>query len=101
MSEFNDDFDNIMVTEMNQRDDGWTFLVEFGHGDGMIEYSVEVDKVYWTRLTSRKIEPSELVRLTFKFLLDKEQKEVILKKFNLSDVAGFFPMYENEIRRAI
>ena len=101
MAEFDGDFDGIRVTEVSQREDGWTFLVEVGQGDSLIEYFVDVDKDYWTRLTIRRIEPAELVKVTFRFLLEKEQKEVIMKKFNLTDVAGHFPNYENEMRRML
>ncbi|OGN07946.1 MAG: hypothetical protein A3C61_02295 [Candidatus Yanofskybacteria bacterium RIFCSPHIGHO2_02_FULL_39_10] len=101
MAEFNEDSDGMRVTEVSQREEGWTFLVEVGHGDNLIEYFIDVDKEYWTRLTARRIEPAELVKATFEFLLDKESKEVILKKFNLSDVSGHFPNYENEIRRIL
>ncbi len=76
-------------------------MVELGHGEGLIEYWIDVDRDYWTRLTNRRVEPSELVTATFKFLLDKELKEVILKKFNLSDVAGRYPGYETEMKRAL
>ncbi|MBI2064783.1 MAG: hypothetical protein HYT62_01875 [Candidatus Yanofskybacteria bacterium] len=99
MAEFDEDSDGIRATEVSQREDGWTFLVEVGQGDSLIEYFVDVDKDYWTRLTVRRIEPAELVKATFRFLLEKEQKEVIMKKFNLADVAGHFPNYENEMRR--
>ena len=101
MAEMNEDFDGMRVTETNQREDGWTFLVELGHGEEMIEYSIDVDKDYWARLTNRRIEPAELVTITFKFLLDKEPKELILKKFNLADVVGHFPMYESEVKKAM
>ncbi len=101
MAEMNEDFDGMKVTEANQREDGWTFLVELGHGEEMIEYWVDVDKDYWTRLTNRRIEPEELVVITFKFLLGKEHKELILKKFNLADITGLFPMYELEVKRAM
>ena len=101
MAEFNEDSDGMRVTEVSQREEGWTFLVEVGSGDNLIEYFIDVDKEYWTRLTARRIEPAELVKATFEFLLDKESKEVILKKFNLSDVSGHFPNYENEIRRIL
>lgn len=99
MAEFDEDFDEIRVTETNQSDNSWTFLVELGHGEGLVEYSVDVDRDYWTRLTNRRVEPAELVVATFKFLLDKESKELILKKFNLADISGHFPNYENEMRR--
>ena len=99
MAELNEDFDGMRVTETNQREDGWTFLVELGHGEGLIEYLVDVDKEFWTRLTNRRMEPADLVTFTFKFLLDKEPKERILRRFNIADVAGHFPAFENDIRR--
>ena len=101
MAEFNEDFDDISITETNQSDYGWTFLVELGHGEGLIEYMVDVDRDYWARLTNRRVEPAELIHATFKFLLDKEQKERILKRFNLSDVVANFPNYENEMKRIL
>ena len=102
MSEFeNDDFEGIRVTETGQSENGWTFLVEIGHGDGLMEFWVEIDKAQWTRLTGRRIEPSELVLFTFKFLLDKEAKELILKKFNLSDVEGQYPNFEMELKKSL
>lgn len=99
MTEFNEDFDEIRITETNQSDISWTFLVELGHGDGLIEYWVDVDRDFWTRLTNRRAEPAELVNFSFKFLLDREPKEIILKKFNLADIAGYFPTYEDEIKK--
>ena len=101
MADFSEEFDEIQITEQGQSDNGWTFIVEIGHGDGLVEYMVDVDKEYWTRLTGRRVEPAALVRLTMQFLLSKEPKELILKRFNLSDVAGHFPMYEMEIKRVL
>ena len=101
MAELNEDFDGMRVSEINQREESWTFLVELGTGEGLIEYFVDVDRDYWTRLTNRRVEPAELIAATFKFLLDKEPKELILKRFNLADVNGHFPNYENEMRRML
>jgi len=101
MSEFDEELDEIRVTETNQSDDSWTFVVELGRGDGMIEYMVDVDRAFWTRLTNRRIEPSELVLHTFKYLLEKEPKELILRRFNISDVSGHFPGFEDQLKRII
>lgn len=100
-AEFNEEFDEIRITEAVQREDGWTYLVELGHGEGLIEYLVDVDREYWTRLINRRVEPEKLVEITFKFLLDHQAKETIIKRFNLSDVSGQYPNYENEIKRLI
>lgn len=101
MAELNEDFDGIKVTETNQTNDSWTFLVELGQGEGLIEYWVDIDREYWTRLTNRRVEPEELVLETFKFLLDKKPKELLLRKFNISDVASNFPMFESYIKKSL
>lgn len=98
MADFNEDFDGIRITEINQSEKGWTFLVELGHGDNLIEYYVDLDRDYWTQLTSGRLEPARLIEATFKFLLEKEPKEMIMKKFNLNNVTKFFPQYEYEIK---
>ncbi|MDP3792979.1 MAG: hypothetical protein Q8Q89_04625 [bacterium] len=101
MAEYNEEFDGIRITETNQKEGGWTFLVELGHGDNLVEYYVDVDRDYWAQLTGRRVEPAQLIEATFKFLLDKEQKEMIMKKFNLNEVNKLFPQYEAEIKRII
>jgi hypothetical protein len=98
---FNEDQNDMRVTEIGQDKNSWTFMVEIGRGDGLNEYMVILDREYWTRLTNRRVEPEELVKVTFHFLLEKEPKELILKKFNISDVQGHFPGYEIEVKRSL
>jgi hypothetical protein len=100
-AEFNEEFDGIVITEIGQKEEGWNFIVGLGHGDGMIEFFVDVDKEYWTRLTNRRVEPSKLVEMTFKFLLDKGIKETIQRKFNVSEVSAKFPQFEMEMKRML
>lgn len=85
--------ENISVSHKEKIGTGWRFRVEV---DG-INYSVEVDEDYWQKLTDGKIEPDELVRKSFEFLLEREPKESILKRFNLHVISTYFPEYENTI----
>ena len=55
----------------------------------------------YTRLTNGKTEPEELVRRSFEFLLEREPKESILTRFDLSVIGRYFPEYEREIRRRL
>lgn len=41
--------------------------------------------------------PEELVRDSFRFLLDREPKESILREFKLSVIARYFPDYERSM----
>jgi hypothetical protein len=53
----------------------------------------------YQRLTGGKVEPSELIRKSFQFLLERESKESILSRFDLSVISRYFPEYEREISR--
>jgi hypothetical protein len=54
-----------------------------------------------TGLTTGKVEPEELVRRSFEFLLEREPKESILTRFDLSVISRYFPEYEREIKRRL
>jgi hypothetical protein len=55
----------------------------------------------YRRLSGGKIEPHELVRRSFDFLLAREPKESILPEFDLSLIGRYFPEYERELKRKI
>ncbi len=42
--------------------------------------------------------PAELVRESFRFLLEREPAESILSRFALSEIERYFPEYPEEIR---
>ena len=62
-----------------------------------MEFEVDVGEEYWKKLTEGKETPEKLVERSFEFLLEREPKESILKKFNLSIVQMYFSEYESEI----
>ena len=64
-------------------------------------HDVTVSPNDYTRLTNGKVEPEELVRWSFEFLLEREPKESILTRFDLSVIGRYFPEYEREIRRRL
>ena len=41
--------------------------------------------------------PEELIEASFRFLLDREPKESILSRFDLSVISRYFPEYEARI----
>lgn len=43
--------------------------------------------------------PEELIRRSFRFLLEREPKESILPRFAITDIARYFPEYEEQARR--
>jgi hypothetical protein len=53
------------------------------------------------RLTGETCPPEELVRRSFEFLLEREPKESILRTFDITVIANYFPDYEKDIRGRI
>jgi hypothetical protein len=61
-------------------------------------HHVTVKQDDYMRLTGGKMEPEELVRHSFEFLLEREPKESILGRFDLSVIGRYFPEFEREIK---
>jgi len=77
------------------------FNVTVQEGASQTNHSVTVDNSYYRSLTGKKISKEELITISFKFLLDHEQKESILPKFNLRVIQDYFPGYEKTIKTSM
>lgn len=64
-------------------------------------HQVTLDSKDYDRLTEGAVEPPELIRKSFQFLLERESKESILSRFNLSVIGRYFPEYEHEIKKML
>jgi hypothetical protein len=75
------------------------FRVRVIEAGGETTHEVTLSPSDYTRLTGGKVEPEELVRRSFEFLLERESKESILNRFDLPVISRYFPEYEREIKR--
>jgi hypothetical protein len=64
-------------------------------------YGVTLKKPDYDRIAGGKVEPAELVRRSFEFLLENEPKESILARFDLPIIGHYFPQYEREMQRRL
>jgi hypothetical protein len=55
----------------------------------------------FARLGGEGVEPETVVRKSFEFLLEREPKESILGRFDLSIISRYFPEYEGEIKKRL
>jgi hypothetical protein len=81
--------------------DNSKFRVRVTESGSETSHDVTVGPRDYTKLTNAKVEPEELVRRSFEFLLEREPKESILTRFDLSVISGYFPEYEREIERRL
>ena len=61
-------------------------------------HQITLDPKDHARLAGASMEPEELIRKSFEFLLEREPKESILSRFDLSVISRYFPEYEREIK---
>ena len=78
-----------------------TFRVRVIDAGSETTHEVTISANDYAKLTAGKIEPEELVRKSFEFLLEREPKESILSRFDLSVISRYFPEFEREIKRRL
>ena len=79
-----------------QKDDT-TYLVSVAD-DTATQHNVSVDPAYARQLLNGKSSVEDLVRASFKFLLEREPNTSILRQFDLKVNNDYFPEYEQRIR---
>lgn len=80
---------------------GDSFEVTVIEGATKSTHRVTLKASDYDRLSSGEISQEELVRKSFEFLLDQEPKESILGRFNLMEIARYFPSFESDIKQRI
>ena len=88
---------NIVVQDLDSDDNQFSFRVEVREGGSRTTHLVELDRDEYQNLTDGKISPEELIQCSFEFLLERESKESILNRFNVSVISRYFPEYSSEI----
>lgn len=88
----------VKVKMKSEDKDVFVFEVDVVESDTKTGHWVEVNKPDYDRLTGGRITPEELVEKSFIFLLQRESKESILRRFNLAKISYYFPEYEEEIK---
>jgi hypothetical protein len=76
------------------------FLVTVGAGATTTRHDVALSAADFERLRGERTSPEELIRACFEFLLEREPRESILRSFDVSVIAVYFPEFERVIRGA-
>jgi hypothetical protein len=73
------------------------FAVVIREGDTETRHQVTMSQALHRRLTGGAQAPERLLEAAFRFLLDREPKESILGRFDLTVIARYFPEFEREL----
>jgi len=91
----------IKVSVKEESPTGWVFEVVVSERGSETVHTVTLSKADYERLTEGKAPPESLIERSFEFLLQREPKESILRRFDLTKIGFYFPEYEREIRRRL
>src|SRR5262249_61153594 len=71
--------------------DSLVFEVIVREEKGETRHQVTMSREMCERLTAGEHTPESCLEATFRFLLDREPKESILRRFHLTGITGYFP----------
>ena len=80
-------------------DDPLSFEVVVDDQRSKTRHQVTTAHDLYARLTQGKCGPEAFIEAAFRFLLDREPKESILRRFDASVIAQYFPEFERELPR--
>jgi hypothetical protein len=80
--------------------DAFTLRVRVKEGSSETSHEVTLARKDFDRLARKGERPEQLVGRCFDFLLEREPKESILRRFDVSVISRYFPEFEREITRA-
>jgi hypothetical protein len=77
------------------------FRVRVIEGGSESTHQVTLSQKDRVRIAGDAAEPEKLILKSFEFLLEREPKESILGRFDLSAISRYFPEYEGEIKKKL
>ena len=75
------------------------FEVVVREGEGETRHHVTMARGTCDRLVGGKQTPERCIEAAFRFLLDREPKESILSRFDVTVISSYFPEFEQELPR--
>ena len=77
------------------------FRVRVIEGGSESAHQVTLQTKDCERISGGAAGPEALIRKSFEFLLEREPKESILSRFDLTAIGRYFPEYEREIKKKL
>lgn len=71
--------------------------MEVNDQTGETSHHVTLSNERFRKLVTGKHTPEQCIEAAFRFLLDREPKEAILKRFDLTIISNYFPEFEREL----
>lgn len=87
----------IHVERIEEAEAPLAFCVIVGEEQGETKHEVTMTESVYKKLTHGKVTPERCIQAAFQFLLDREPKESILSRFDVTVISNYFPSFEREL----
>ena len=87
----------VIEVERTAQGDPMGFAVTVREPNGQTSHQVSMSQQTWQRLSGGKYPPEQCIHAAFRFLLDREPKESILGRFDVTVIAHYFPSFERDL----
>jgi hypothetical protein len=87
----------ISVETTGRDRDPYTFRVKIADGTSSTEHEVTLSQEDFAKWSFERESPERFIERCFEFLLAREPKESILRRFDVRDITRYFPEFESEI----
>ncbi len=87
----------MIHVEQTGQDDPFTFNVTVQENGGETCHQVTMSQSTYKKLTGGKVTAERCIQAAFLFLLDREPKESILSRFDVTVISRYFPNFEQEL----
>ena len=87
----------MIEVERTAQGDLMGFAVTVREPNGQTSHQVSMSQQTWQRLSGGKYPPEQCIHAAFRFLLDREPKESILGRFDVTVIAQYFPSFERDL----
>ena len=92
---------DLLAVACEPADDGFVCHVTVGDDPGATRHEVRVARSDLVRLSPGATDPDALVTASFRYLLEREPRESILRTFDLRVIERYFPSYRTDVRAYI
>lgn len=92
--------DDVRVS-LTESDGGWRAEVVVAGGGSTTRHEVTLSREDYARLAGGTVSPEALIEASFAFLLEREPKESILRRFDLPVIGRYFSDYERVVKERL
>ena len=87
----------IHVERIEEDQEPLAFCVIVGEDHSETKHEVTMAHATYQKLSGGKVSPERCVQAAFEFLLDREPKESILSRFDVTVISKYFPSFERDL----